>query len=192
MYRMVFERFFGKSKDEPDAEPATSESEDSEDGVLEEPSLTSPPGWDELRGTYERPVYPIDNSEVQDILRSVSTAADYTDVDVELPKIGTNKEHIKVRLYSLTNHEEPPATKRKLVVDVFITEFSSWIPEESEDYTYPGDDLMMNGPYYMHLADELEDVFNAPAFAFNFVSYDEDEDVALYSAEKSLKVPIGE
>lgn len=147
----------------------------------ENSGISRPPGWKPMYGTYEKPVYPKDK-EIVDMLDSLTTTADIADFETAIPSLGTNKEHIRLSFYTITDSEG----NRTLVIDVYIEDFSEWTPEEKGGWEYPGDNLGMNGPYYMHLANDFEDILAVPPFAFSFVSYNEDDDSAMYSYERSL------
>jgi len=147
----------------------------------EESAINRPPGWDAIYGTYEKPVFPKEK-EVVEILESLNKASDIVDFNTYLPPLGTNKEHIQLELYTVDGKSD----SRTLVVDAHITDFSEWLPEESENWKYPEECLGNNGPYYLHLSDDFQDILNVPPFGFTLVEYNSDEDYAIYSYERPL------
>jgi hypothetical protein len=189
---MVFDRitsvFRGETETTTNSKTSSSnttptDSSTSQDSTDEDESvgISRPPGWDSIYGTYEKPVFPKDN-EVIDIIESLDKAADIADFSTYLPKLGTNTEHIQLEFYTITSSDGD----RTLVIDVHISDFSEWLPEEKGDWEYPGDCLGNNGPYYMHLADEFQSIMRVPPFGFTLVEYNADEDVAIYSYERTL------
>lgn len=133
--------------------------------------LNRPPGWDELIGTFEKPVLPIDNNQVESVLSGIDTTAKVADFDVLLPPMGHTNEHIQLHCYTVMNTAEE---RRSLVVDVHIDEFSTYLPEDGEtddghEWKYPQDSLTMCGPYYMELAENLGSVFRIRAMRYSLV-----------------------
>lgn len=166
--------------------PATQEkgekpSSQEENEEEESTGISRPPGWKPLYGTYEKPVY-TDDREITDLLSSIDTAADIATVEASVPPLGTNKEHIQLDFETVTEDDG----SRFLVIDVHITEFSEWLPEEKGRYEYPEDVLANNGPYYMHLADNLQNILNVPPWGFEFTEYSSDEDHVVYTYERPL------
>lgn len=184
--RSALDRLVKSGGNDPMGAPETIEEADSEDNSdgndNESSGVSRPPGWAPMYGTYEKPVYPIDDREVAPLIESLDQAADIADFKTHIPPLGTNQEHIELRLYTVTNAEK----ERTLVIDAYIHSFSEWTPEEKGDYEYPERTLSRNGPYYMHLADAFESLFRVGPFGFEFVEYDEAEDLAIFSAEVAV------
>jgi hypothetical protein len=161
-------------KETEDVEKQVQETSDDSETIIERP-----PGWGEMYGTYEKPIIPLSNHEVVDVLAKLDETADFSSINIMTPEMGLNKEHIKIHMYTITGDEE----SRKLVVDVHISDFSEWLPNEKGRFSYPEKPLGQNGPYYMHLEDNLTTIFKFPPFSFNLVEYDEEIDVAIFSGE---------
>lgn len=161
---------------EQDGESEEDLTDDSED------LIQRPPGWGDMYGTYEKPIIPVSNDEVIDVVSKLDDSVNFCSVNLRTPEMGTNKEHILLHLYTLLTAEK----SRKFVIDVYINEFSEWLPEEKGRFSYPESSLGENGPYYMHLDDNLEQILKLPPFSFNLVEYDEDEDLAIFSAEATV------
>lgn len=143
--------------------------------------LDRPPGWEPLYGTYEKPVYTEDETVIN-ILSSAVQAADIANLDATVPSMGTNMEHIRLELETSVDDNG----FRFLTIEVHIDEFSEWLPEEKGNYEYPERVLSNNGPYYMHLSDELEDILDVPPFSFEFKEYNSDSEIAVYKYEREL------
>lgn len=165
--------------DEEEDDEVTTEVTNSED---ETTGVSRPPGWGPVYGTYDKPVFPTDDRRLMDLLEALDRASDITNFKTHLPPMGTNMEHIEMYVYTVG----PKSGERTLVMDLYLHEFSEWLPEEKSHYEYPEETLGNNGPYYMHLAHDLRDVFRVGPFAFTFVEYDEETDCAIYSAERDL------
>lgn len=167
-----------KTQSSPDPTPETDESSSTS-------VLSRPPGWDELVGTFEKPVIPIEERRIRDIIEGMDYASQMADFDCLLPPLGVNDEHIQLHLYTVRNTE---AEERSLVVDVHISDFGMWLPEDGvtddgHEWTYPTDALTSCGPYYMELANNLGEVLRINDMKYSLVEYDESEDYAIFSAE---------
>lgn len=159
-------------------------SRDEESSEDEDAGLSRPPGWGPVYGTYDKPVFPTEDGKLVKFLESLDRASDITSFRTHMPPMGANDEHIEMYLYTVGSKSD----ERTLVIDVHIHDFSEWLPEEKGRYEYPEELLGDNGPYYMNLAHDFRDVFQVGPFAFTFVEYDEEEDLAIYSAEEDLMV----
>ena len=145
-------------------------------------SLSRPPGWKPVYGSFEKPVYkPTENARFRHMIESLSVVKKLTDFNVKIPYCGTNQDHISIHAYTVDN-----GNKRNLIVDVYISNFKEWTPEPKGGYNYPENALVENGPYYMALADDLASVFNIFGNKYSLVEYDKQEDLAIYSAEYSF------
>jgi hypothetical protein len=180
MYMMVFDKLNDILRKQGDS-TSIDDSEEKEADEQENIELDRPPGWKPLYGTYEKPVYTEDDAVIN-ILSSAVQAADIANLDATVPSMGTNMEHIRLELETNVNDNG----FRFLTIEVHIDEFSEWLPEEKGDYEYPERVLSNNGPYYMHLSNELEDIFYVPPFSFEFKEYNSDSDSAVYKYEREL------
>lgn len=188
---MVFEKLHqvlntqnSSEKDHPTTEQKSTETTESS-ADSSSTGLNRPPGWDELIGSFEKPVIPIEDRQVDSLLEGLDTSSKMTSFTVLLPPMGVNDEHIQLHCYTVKNTVEE---RRSLVIDVHIDSFSKYLPEDGETddghiWEYPMESLTMCGPYYMDLADNLASVFRIRAMQYSLVEYDEDSDYAIFSGD---------
>lgn len=133
---------------------------------------------------YTRPVIETDEPRINSIVQSLQQSAELIEFSTVLPELGTNLKHITVHLYTIGKKDE-----RKLIVDMHITQFTEFIPEDAQsDEILPMEtELHECGEYYLSLASEISDTYskNAP-FGYVCVEYDSESNYAIFSQEIEL------
>jgi len=125
-------------------------------------------------------------------IASTIESAKVQPIDIEFPTLGTNANHIDLSLSS-TVKEEGGSPYREVTITLEISEFTKWAADSRLEEVEDGvvDEMFsMNGPYYVKLQGEIEDMVREAVgrntLFFNVVEYDEETDTAIATETVSL------
>lgn len=133
------------------------------------------------------------SSPFTSIIASAIESAQVQPINIEFPTMGTNETHIDLTLSSELE-KEGGYIHRNVKLTLTISEFTKWAAEsrleEVENEMGVDSMLGMNGPYYVKLQGELEEIvreaIGRQTLFFEVEQYNEETDTAIVSETISL------